>query len=225
MRSTSLKSARSIRILIADDHEMIRESYATLLGGHKDYHFVGAAKNGEELLAMIPVLQPDFIITDIKMPVMDGIEATAFITKTYPSIKVIAFSVFGEENLVLKMLKAGAWGYLLKSSTMDELIEAIQTIKMGYPYFCKETGMTLFSMIAKSSLFLHEILTEVDFTPKDIEIIRYICEEKSNKEIASILDVNLKSVENSREKIHRKIGVKNTAGIVIYAIRSGIYKL
>ncbi|MBK6828722.1 MAG: response regulator transcription factor [Chitinophagaceae bacterium] len=225
MQANTGEIKKPIRILIADDHDLIREGYSALLGGQPEYHFVGAAKDGKELLEMIPVLRPDIIITDIKMPEMDGIEATKIITQKYPSIPIIAFTVFGEESLVLKMLQAGARGYLLKSTPKEELMEAIQALKAGNLYFSNETTGMLAKLIANSNLIMKDQDSEIDFTPNDKAIIRYICEEMLNKEIAQQLGISLKSVENSRDKICRKIGAKNTAGIVIYAIRNGIYKL
>lgn len=226
MKKKSKTTNRPVRILIADDHDLIREGYATFLGGLEGFHFTGAAKNGKELLEMIPVLQPDIIITDIQMPLMNGIEATEIITRQYPDIPVIALTVFGEEHQVMKMLQAGARGYLQKSSPKEELLDAIQTLKEeGHYYLCKETSMVMIRTIAKSNLNLKLTVSVDEFTPRDIAIIRYICEEKSNKEIAVLLGVDVRSVETSREKIQKKIGVKNTAGTVIYAIRNGIYKI
>lgn len=215
-----------IRLLIADDHDLIREGYTTFLGGLEGFHLAGVAKNGRELIELIPSTQPDFIITDIHMPVMNGIEATEIITRQYPDIPVIALTVFGEEHQVMKMLQAGARGYLQKSSLKEELLDAIEALKEkeGY-YLCKETSIVMIRMIAKSNLIMKHPVSVDEFTSRDIAIIRYICEEKSNKEIAVELGVAVRSVETSREKIQKKIGVKNSVGTVIYAIRNGIYKI
>ncbi|MBL0267859.1 MAG: response regulator transcription factor [Chitinophagaceae bacterium] len=226
MQANTGEIKKPIRLLIADDHDLVREGYATFLGGLEGFHFTGAAKNGKELLEMIPVLQPDIIITDIQMPLMNGIEATEIITRQYPDIPVIALTVFGEEHQVMKMLQAGARGYLQKSSLKEELLDAIEALKEKENYYlCKETSMAMIRTIAKSNLIMKHPVSVDEFTPRDIAIIRYICEEKSNKEMAVELGVDVRSVETSREKIQKKIGVKNTAGTVIYAIRSGIYKI
>lgn len=226
MQANTGEIKKPIRILSADDHDLVREGYANFLSGLEGFHFTGAAKNGKELLEMIPVLQPDIIITDIQMPVMNGIEATEIITRQYPDIPVIALTVFGEEHQVMKMLQAGARGYLQKSSLKEELLDAIDALKEKENYYlCKETSMVMIRTIAKSNLIMKHPVSVDEFTPRDIKIIRYICEEKSNKEMAVELGVDVRSIETSREKIQKKIGVKNTAGTVIYAIRSGIYKI
>lgn len=219
-----LPSKPPIQLLIADDHEMLREGFHTMLSKHPEIKLVGEASNGLELLELAASLQPDIIIADIKMPKMDGIEATRILTVKYPHIGIIAFTMFDEESLIVEMLEAGAQGYLLKSSGKEEILEAIQAVIDGNTYYCKQTTAKLANLIARSN-FRQKKFPQPIFTEKELVIIREICEQYSNKEIASRLRLSIRTVEGHRERIQDKMKIRNTAGIVVFAIRTGIYKL
>ena len=214
-----------IRLLIADDHEMLREGFHTMLKKHKEIEIAGEASNGIELLELAEKLKPDVIITDIKMPKMDGVEATRILTEKYPEIGIIAFTMYEEESLIIDMLEAGAQGYLIKSASKTEILEAINAILAQKTYYCRETTSRLAQLIAKSKFNPNKKSQQQVFNKREKEIIRLICEELSNKEIATQLNLSIRTVEGYREKIQEKMQVKNTAGIVVYAIRKGIYKL
>lgn len=218
-------SSQPIRLLIADDHEMLREGFHTMLRKHKEIEIAGEASNGIELLELAEKLKPDVIITDIKMPKMDGIEATRILSDKYPQIGIIAFTMYEEESLIVDMLEAGAQGYLLKSASKTEILEAINAILDQKSYYCRETTSKLAQLIAKSKFNPHKKFPQQVFNKREKDIIRLICEELSNKEIATQLNLSIRTVEGYREKIQEKMQVKNTAGIVVYAIRKGIYKI
>jgi DNA-binding NarL/FixJ family response regulator len=220
------KTARPIiRLLIADDHEMLREGFHMILKDNKQIKIVGEASNGLELIELAEKLKPDVIITDIKMPKMDGIEATRMLTEKYPQIAVIAFTVFQDESSIIAMLEAGAQGYLIKNSSKEELLEAVNAVFQQKSYYCRDTTTKLAHHIAKSKFNLRMKARQQVFNKREKDIIRLICEEYSNKEIATDLSVSIRTVEGYREKIQEKMQVKNTAGIVVYAIRVGFYKL
>ena len=214
-----------VRILLADDHEMFREGFKTLIKKQPDIELIGEAEDGNELVKMAGELSPDVILTDIRMPGMTGIEATRKIIAQQPHMFIIALTMFDEEHLIVDMLESGAKGYLLKNAHKNEVFEAIKSVYKGDTYYCRETSAKLTQMIAKSRYNPHKDIAEVSFSGRELEIIRLICEELSNKEMAANLSLSVRTIEGYREKIQEKMKVRNTAGIVVYAIKKGIYKL
>jgi len=214
-----------VRILLADDHEMFREGFKTLIKKQPDIELIGEAEDGNELVKMARELLPDVILTDIRMPGMTGIEATRKIIAQQPHMFIIALTMFDEEHLIVDMLESGAKGYLLKNAHKNEVFEAIKSVYKGDTYYCRETSAKLTQMIARSRYNPYKDPAEVSFNGRELEIIRLICEEFSNKEIAVKLTLSVRTIEGYREKIQEKMKVRNTAGIVVYAIKKGIYKL
>lgn len=214
-----------IRIVLADDHEIFRDGFHVMLKRQSDIQLVGEAANGVDLIKITEKLLPDIVITDIKMPKLDGIDATKIITKKFPGINIIAFSMFDDDNLIIDMLEAGAKGYLLKSAHKKEIIEAIKTVYKNDTYYCKSTSTKLVIMIGQSRFDPYKEIQKPEFSQREIDIITMICQEASNKEIALKLFLSIRTIEGYREKIQEKIKAKNAAGIVIYAIKTGIYKI
>lgn len=213
----------SISVVIADDHEIFRDGLKLMLQKAENVNLVGEAGDGKELLALIESVRPAVVITDIKMPVMDGVEATKLIKERYPDTGVIALSMFDDEQLILEMLEAGAHGYLLKNSDKFEITDAIQTVYDGKQYYCKFTSGKLAKLIAISRNNMQKKKKEAEFTDKEKDIIRLICKEYTNKQIGEELFMSTRTVEGYRMKILEKMDAKNTVGIVIEAIRLGIY--
>lgn len=214
-----------IQIILADDHEIFRDGFNVLLRKQNEIKLIGEASNGSELIQIAGKLKPDIILTDIKMPKVDGIEATNIITSRYPDINIIALSMFDDDNLIIDMLEAGAKGYLLKSAHKTEIIDAIKTVYRNETYYCKSTSSKLVQMIAQSRFDPYKEIQKPKFTTKEIEVIRFICQGASNKIIATKLFLSIRTIEGYRERIQEKMRVSNTAGIVVYAIKTGIYKI
>lgn len=214
-----------IKIIIADDHEVYRDGLKLMLAKEKKYMIAGEAENGLELVELAKTTSPDIILTDIKMPKADGIEAARRILEHNSTVGIIALSMFNEESLVIDMLEAGAMGYLLKSSDKSEIIDAINAVYHNHPYYCKSTSARLAITITESKFNPYKNQAASLFTAKEIDIICLICEEYSAKEIGDKLFHSTRTVEGYRSKILDKMNVKNTAGIVIYAIKHGIYKV
>lgn len=217
--------ATPIKIILADDHEIFRDGFRAMIKKQPAVQLIGEAADGEELIAQVRNLQPDVVITDIKMPKKDGIEATRQMVREWPQIGVIALSMFDEENLIVEMLEAGARGYLLKNAHKDEIMEAIKTVHMNQPYYCNDTSAKLAQMIARSRFKAASKTKRPDFSDKEFAVIRFICEEMSNKEIAQRLNLSIRTIEGYRDRIQEKIGAKNAAGIVVYAIKHNIFTL
>jgi len=187
---------------------------------------IGEASNGEELIEITRKLKPDVVVTDIKMPKVDGLQATKILSGEFPGIGIIALSMIDEETLIFDMMEAGAKGYLLKNAHKTEIIEAIKAVNEGQPYYCNGTSAKLTRMIAKSDKIpFNKKSSRPELSQKEIEVIFLICQEKTNKEIADHLNLSIRTIEGYRDRIFEKIGAKNSAGVVVYAIRNKIYTI
>jgi DNA-binding NarL/FixJ family response regulator len=212
-----------IKVIIADDHEIFRDGLRFMLQKQKDIELVAEAEDGRELIEHIKTHSPDVVITDVKMPRMDGTAATRHIAEHYPNVGVIALTMFDEEDLIVDMLEAGAKGYLLKNADKEEIVEAIKSVCNHHPYYCKHTSQRLVQLVAKSKFNPYKQKEKVEFTEREKDIITYICDGLTNKEIAGKIFLSVRTVEGLRMKIIEKMNVKNTAGIIIYAIKNDLY--
>jgi len=211
---------------LADDHEIFRDGFKAMLKKQPSIELAGEASDGEALIKITRQTKPDIIVTDIKMPKMDGLQATKILAAEFPDIGIIALSMIDEENLIIDMMEAGAKGYLLKNAHKNEIIEAIKTVNSNNNYFCNGTSAKLTRMIAKNDRipFLKKP-ARVELSQKEIDIIHLICQEMTNREIADRLNLSIRTIEGYRDQILEKLGAKNSAGIVVYAIRNKIYSL
>lgn len=220
-RIATLKS--DIRVIIADDHAIFRDGLKQALASEENIFLVGEAADGKELIRLVSECNPDVILTDIRMPVMDGISAAKKILEISPVVCIIGLSMFDDEAHIVDMLEAGARGYLLKNADKSEIIDAINSVFHGELYYCKHTSFTLAKMISSSKFNPHKRKEKIEFTERELEIIKLICEQLTNKEIAEKLYLSTRTVEGHRLKIQEKMNAKNTAGIVICALRLGLY--
>ena len=213
-----------IQLAIADDHEVYRDGLKALLESSKEFEIVAEASTGKQLVSLCKEIVPDVVLTDIMMPVMDGIKATLFLAEHLPSVRVIALSMFNQDHLILDMLNAGASGYLIKNAHKNEIIEAIHSVYKNKPYYCSSTSSKLARLIGNSQ-FGPKAKQKVFFSEKEMEIIKLICEEKTSKEIGDKLNMSARTAEEYRYRIREKMGVKGTAGMVIYAIKNDLFRL
>ncbi len=209
---------------MADDHEIFRDGFGVMFRRPSDIKLLADARNGQQLINLAEKFNPDVILTDIKMPGMDGIEATRIITTKMPHIKVIALSMFDDDNLIIDMLEAGAIGYLLKNAHKKEIIEAIRTVNNNDPYYCNRTSTKLARLIATSRFNPNKPVEKITFKEKERLIIELICKEYSNKDISETLHLSIRTIEGYRLRIMEKMLAKNIAGIVVFAIRHGLFK-
>jgi DNA-binding NarL/FixJ family response regulator len=218
-----MNNGAPIRVIIADDHEIFRDGLRLMLQKQPDISLLAEAEDGKELIEHIKHLKPDVVITDIKMPHMDGTAATRHIAEHYPTIGVIALTMFDEEDLIIDMLEAGAKGYLLKNSDKHEMVDAIKSVFNNTPYYCQHTSRRLAQLVAKSKFNPYKQQVKPDFNDREREIISCICDGLTNKEIANRLFLSVRTVEGIRMKILEKMNARNTAGIIIYAIKNDLY--
>ncbi len=216
---------KPIRIIIADDHELLREGFSLLLRKQKDIEIVDEASNGKDLLDKVRKQLPDVVVTDIQMPEMDGIQATKKIKEEFPQVEVIALTMFNEDHLIIDMLESGAKGYLLKNTSQKELSEAIKAVHNGGTHFCSSTSERLKTMIVQSKFNPYKKKPSEIFSEREIEVMKLICQQMQNKEIAEKLFISVRTVEGYREKVFEKTGARTIAGVTIFAIKNGIYQI
>jgi len=214
----------NISLVIADDHEIFRDGLALMLSKQDNLSLLGQAENGKELIELVEQFHPDLVITDIKMPYMDGIKATKLLLQHHPDLKIIALSMFDEENLIVEMLEAGAKGYLLKNADKKEILEAINTVYEDNIFYCRHTSAKLASMIVKSRFDPHKKKQDIVFTDREKEIITLICRQLTAQQIGDQLFLSKRTVEGYRTKIMEKMDVRNTAGVVIFALKNNLVK-
>ena len=212
------------KILLADDHTIIRQGIHSLLDKQPDFIVVGEAENGRTALELAGELQPDVIIMDVSMPNLNGIEATYQINKTFPDIKIIALSIHSNKRFVTDMLKAGASGYILKECMFDELVLAIQTVIKGDSYLSpRVTGVVIDDYINHISDTCDSLLATL--THREREVLQLLSEGKSTKQIASELHISTKTVEASRRHTMTKLDLHSVAELTKYAVREGLTTL
>jgi DNA-binding NarL/FixJ family response regulator len=215
----------SIRILLADDHKIVRLGLRTLLENQPGMEVVAEAQDGREAFQMVREFLPDVVVMDIAMPELNGIEATRLITAEYPNIKVIALSMHSDRRFVARMLEAGASGYLLKDCAFEELAHAINAVYENQTYLSSDiTGVVigdyLRQLSSKSPSSLFSLLT-----PREREVLQPLTEGKTTKQIAALLHVSVKTIETHRSQIMEKLDIHSVAELTKYAIREGITTL
>jgi DNA-binding NarL/FixJ family response regulator len=211
-----------LKVILADDHIIFRQGLASLLNkGIADV--VAEASNGAELLEIIPKFNPDLVLMDISMPVMDGIEATRIISEKFPGVKVLALSMFGDQEYYHQMIHAGAKGFVIKSSGINELEKAINEIASGESYFSNELLRKIISNFSPTDNdSVSTINIERKLSVREIEVLQLICAGFTNIEIAEKLNISETTAKGHRNKILQKTACKNTANLVMHAIKSKI---
>jgi DNA-binding NarL/FixJ family response regulator len=213
-----------VKVIIADDHTIVREGLCALLARQQDFQVVAEAADGRTAVRLTQELLPDVVVMDINMSELNGIEATRQIVSGNPGIKVIALSMYSEKRFVVEMLHAGASGYIPKNSAFEELIRAIYTVMDGQMYL--SPSITTFvakeyiQQSSKTNLLVFSILTS-----REREVLQLIAEGKTTKEIASILNVSTKTIETHRQHIMKKLNMHNIAELIKYAISEGITRI
>ncbi len=214
----------SIKVMLVDDHKIMREGLRTLLEKQEDLQIVGEAGDGRTAVSLAQKLLPDLIVMDTVLPDLNGIEATRQIIAEHPHIKIIALSMHSDKQFVIEMLKAGASGYMLKDCASEELVKAIQSVMDNQVYLSpKITTVVLKEYVPdlhKGETSVFKILTK-----REREVLQLIAEGKTTKEIAHLLEVSIKTVETHRQQIMNKLNVRSVAKLTKYAIREGLTSL
>lgn len=210
------KRVEPIKVLIVDDQPLICDGIAKLLEGEREIEVIGRAYSGKEAIEIADKLKPDVILMDIRMPGMDGIEATKVIKTSNPSIQIIAISVYEEDELIMQMFQAGAVGYILKDISLENLVKAIKNVYKGSTMINPKVSRKLLGILTTD-----HSMTE-DLTPREIEILREIARGSSNKQIGEKFFISESTVKTHISHIFQKIGVKSRAEAILYAVKKGL---
>ena len=214
-----------IRVLVADDHAIIREGLGIMLGNQPDMEVVGTAANGREAVRLVDEHQPDVVVMDISMPELNGIEAIQQMLPRHPQMKVVVLSIHGTKPYVYRALRAGAKGYLIKETAGIEVVDAVRAVCRGERYL----SQSIADLLTDTSFRNLEV--SIDFSPletlspREREILQLVAEGKTSQEIAERLSLSPKTVDTYRSRLMRKIGVEDMAGLVKFAIQHGVISL
>ena len=213
---------KPIRILLADDHNVLRRGLRLLLESHPEFTIVAEAANGRQAIEQAAATRPDVVVLDIAMPHLSGTEAAERITELLPSTAIVILSMHSDEAYVLRALKAGAKGYLLKDSAEDDLIQAIKAVSSGKSFFSPEVSRMLVEdyvreIKARGLQDSYELLTA-----REREILQLLAKGKSNKDIAAMLSLSLYTVETHRRNLQEKLNLHSLAELILYAVRKGL---
>lgn len=208
-------------IALVDDHSLFRKGLLSLLNEDPNLNVIIEASNGKELLEALRQKQPDVVLLDLEMPVMDGAETAGLIRQKYPQIKIIILTMHNEEGLIINLLERGVNGFLPKDTDIEVVVDAVYSvIESGY-FFNDRISRTLVKKLA-SAHKISPFFKSSALTDREIEVIQYICKELTNKQIADKLCLSPRTIDTYREKILEKTGAKNTAGIVMYAFKHNL---
>ena len=212
-----------VKILIADDHDIIHIGIRDILRPIKKFKIVGKAINGKEAIEQAMILKPDVILMDISMPVLNGIDATKIIVEKLPGIKILALTQHEENEYVIQMLKSGGFGYLLKNSKKDEFVEAIESVVEGKKVLSRKISEQMINdLVNQDSEGKKQNVEEIPLTKREIEIIQKIADDMSNQQIADELHISLRTVETHRRNLMQKLNTKTVVSLLKYAAQHNI---
>lgn len=206
-------------IVVVDDHILLSQAIGELVGNFQGFKVLYLCNNGQELIRKLKQTEniPDIVLMDVNMPVLNGIETTAYLKEHYPLIKVLALSIEEDENVIMKMLRAGARGYLLKDIKKSELFTALQEVSKNGYYYTNTVVKIMVDSLGKEEQNIASL------KEREIEFIRHACTEKTYKEIADEMYLSPKTIEGYRDSLFEKLGLRNRTGLVLYAIRNKIF--
>jgi len=211
-----------IKIAIADDYKIYRDGLKVGLSADESLEVIMEADNGEDLIKELEKHSPDVIIMDLKMPIMDGMEATKAVRKKYPSIKVLVVTMYDDDKFIIHLMENGANGYLLKNAEPDEIRKSIHAVHENGYYFNDVVNKALLKKLVLKNNLKPSFNQNIDLSEREQEVLKLICEEKTATEIGKEIFLSPRSVEGIRQRLIEKIGVRNTAGLVMFAVKNGI---
>ena len=213
-----------IRIMIADDHKMFRDGLKEILNKESNIVVVAEANDGAEVLKILESESVDVVLMDIDMGGFNGIETTKAILAKNINTRILVLSMHSDSKYIISMLEAGARGYILKNAGKEEMIAAINTVASGDSYFSSQVSSKITEQLQKKRSYnnIRPLQEEIPLTPREFEVLKLIAQEYSNPEIAEMLFISIRTVDTHRRNLLEKLGVKNTAGLVKYAIRKGL---
>ena len=212
---------KKITVLLAEDHVIVREGFRKMLELEGDMEVVGEARDGRQAIALVKKLQPDVVLMDIAMPLLNGLEATRQIRKNFPQVKVLVLSAHNDDAYVKRATESGAVGFLLKQTSAHDVCRAIREVHAGKTFFSPAIARHLEHQKAIGRAGANKI-KNIELTSRETEVLQLIAEGKANKETAAELGIGIKTVEKHREHLMEKLDIHDTAGLTRYAIGAGI---
>lgn len=213
---------KKIKIAIADDYKIFRDGLKVGLSADENLEIILEADNGEDLLQGLEENKPDVILMDLKMPIMDGMEATKEIKKKNIQVKVLIVTMYDDDKFIIHLMENGANGYLLKNAEPEEIRKAIYAVHENGYYFNDLVNKALLKKLVIKQNLKPSFNQDVEFTERELEVLKLICEEKTAAEIAKDIFLSPRSVEGIRQRLIEKVGVRNTAGLVMFAVKNNI---
>ncbi len=214
-----------ITILLADDHEIVRDGFRGLLSRRADMHVVAEASNGREAVEQVAEHQPDVAIMDVSMPELNGVEATRQIVRDHPQTRVLGLSMHPASRIVKEMLRAGATGYIVKTCHAEELVEAVRAVSEGKTYLSPEIAGTVVNDLLKETAGEQAPREDTPLSERERQVLQLLAEGKTTKEMAAVLHVTPKTVETHRYSLMKKLDIHSVAGLTKYAVREGLTPL
>lgn len=208
----------NVKLMVVDDHPMLRGGIVSLFNESENMEVVSEATNGAEAISNIPSSKPDVVLMDINMDGKLDVHSTEEIKKRWPNIKVLAFSMHDEAQVIKRMLKAGASGYLLKNAPHHELVRAVKAVTNGQSYYSQEVLDVMTQSITSDG---EEDLSEISLSNREKQVLKYVAREYTNQEIADEINVSLRTVETHKRNLIKKLRVKNVVGLVRFALEQG----
>lgn len=213
---------QKIKVLVADDHPVVRKGLQTCLSRQDRLRIVGEAADGEEALAKVKELSPDVVLLDISMPRMNGLAVTEIIRRDFPDIKILILSVHNTQEAILRIVRAGAHGYISKEAPPEQLYRAVETVFAGESFFTADIARAALNQLVTGG---GKEATVAQLTPREREVLVLIAEGNSNKEIANRLNIGVRTIETHRERIMRRLNIHSVAGLTKYAVANGMVNL
>ena len=212
----------SLRIVVADDHEVVRRGLRALLESQPGWQVVGEATNGRDVVAEAEKVRPDVVVLDIAMPQLNGLEATRQLLKSNPEMKVLVLTLHDSEQVIREVLSAGAKGFLLKTDAARDLVSAVEALRQNKTYFTSRVASMVLEGFLKGGATALMAPVSSPLTSREREIVQLLAEGKSTKEVACILGLSVKTAETHRSNIMRKLDIHSVSDLVLYAVRNNI---
>ncbi|MGD1846727.1 MAG: response regulator [Salibacteraceae bacterium] len=218
---------RIIKLTIADDHSLFRKGLSSMINECEGIDLIQEAGNGRELIDSIEKdnYVPHVILMDLKMPQMDGIEATKYLKAVHPDIKIIVLSMYDDDKFIIHMIESGANGYLLKNADAEEVQNSIHAVMTNGYYFNDHVSTALLKGLVRKKKIVPSFNNKIHLTAREFEVLKMICDQMTNVEMAKKLCLSARTIEGYRKKLLVKIGAKNTAGLVMYAVKNNLVDL
>jgi DNA-binding NarL/FixJ family response regulator len=213
------------KIIIVDDHVMFRDGLKSLIEQQNIGDVIAEAENGKKFLEIIEKQKPDLVLMDIEMPEMNGLEATECVLQKYPDLRVLVLSMFGDEDYYIRLINAGAKGFILKTSGKHELENGIREVASGESHFSNELLRRIIFNVGKNKSAKNQTGSDLEFTERELEVLKLLCNGLSNAEIADQLNLSVKTIETHRSKLLLKTGIKNSISLVLFALKNKIIEI